>query len=204
MQRQEHWNGVYDTRNEQQVSWFEELPALSLRMMESAGLTPDTCVIDVGGGCSRLVDQLVARKLTCLAILDVSGSALRQAKARLGDAASIPRWIEADVTADWSLEPVDIWHDRAVFHFLTQPDDRSRYRSRLLASLKPGGTAIVATFALHGPEMCSGLPVQRYSAETLSAEFMPDLELIESVPQVHRTPSGGTQDFVYCRFRRVL
>jgi trans-aconitate methyltransferase len=204
MQRQAHWNAVYDTRHEQQVSWFEELPALSLRMMESAGLTPDTCVIDVGGGCSRLVDQLVARKLTCLAILDVSGSALRHAKARLGDAASIPMWIEGDVTADWSVEPMDIWHDRAVFHFLTHPADRACYRSRLLATLKPGGTAIVATFALHGPEKCSGLPVQRYSAETLSAEFSPDLQLIESVAHVHRTPSGGAQDFVYCRLRRVI
>ena len=203
MQRQEHWNAVYDTRQEQQVSWFEELPALSLRMMESAGLTADTCVVDVGGGCSRLVDQLVARNLRCLAVLDVSGSALRHAKARLGDAASVPTWIEADITADWALQPMDIWHDRAVFHFLTDPEDRNRYRSRLLATLKQGGTAIVATFALHGPPKCSGLAVERYSAETLAAEFAPALQLVESVPHAHKTPSGAAQDFVYCRFRRV-
>ena len=156
MQRHEHWNAVYDTRQEQQASWFEDLPALSLRMMESAGLTADTCVMDVGGGCSRLVDQLLARNLRCLAVLDVSGSALRHAKARLGEAASVPTWIEADVTADWALQPMDIWHDRAVFHFLTDAEDRNRYRSRLLATLKQGGTAIVATFALQGPPKCSG------------------------------------------------
>jgi len=203
MQRQQHWDTVYDTKREEQVGWFEDLPALSLRMMESAGLTASTCVVDVGGGCSRLVDHLLARKLRCLAVLDVSGSALRHTRDRLGDAASVPTWIEADITADWSLQPMDIWHDRAVFHFLTDGDDRHRYRARLLATLKPGGTAIVATFALHGPEKCSGLAVQRYSGETLAAQFAPDLQLVESVPHVHTTPSGGAQHFVYCRFRRV-
>jgi trans-aconitate methyltransferase len=203
MQRQQHWDAVYQAKEEQQVSWFEDLPALSLRMMESAGLTASTCVVDVGGGRSRLVDELLARRLSCVAVLDVSGSALRHAKVRLGDAASIPTWIEADITADWSLQPMDMWHDRAVFHFLTDPEDRNRYRARLLATLKPGGTAIVATFALHGPAKCSGLAVHRYSAETLAAELAPELQLVESVPHVHVTPSGAAQDFVYCRFQRV-
>lgn len=126
MERTEHWNRVYATKSEREVSWFEALPELSLRMMEAAGLTPDTCVLDVGGGDSRIVDALAVRGLECLAVLDVSGAALDRAKTRLGPAASIPIWIEADVASDWSLKPMDIWHDRAVFHFLTAPEDRAR------------------------------------------------------------------------------
>ena len=203
MQRQEHWDVVYNTKNEQQVSWFEALPVVSLRMMESAGLTTDTCVVDVGGGDSRLVDQLAARGLDCLAVLDVSGSALARARTRLGSAASVPIWLETDVTGDWSLKPMDIWHDRAVFHFLMSVEDRHRYRSQLLSTLKPGGFAIVATFALDGPDRCSGLSVQRYSPETLSTELGPNLRMIESVPHVHTTPWGRKQSFVYCRFQRL-
>lgn len=202
MHRQQHWESVYTAKGEQEVSWFEALPAVSLRMMESAGLTTETCVIDVGGGDSRLVDQLAARGLDCLAVLDVSGSALKRARARLGDVASVPIWIEADVTADWSLKPMDIWHDRAVFHFLTSVEDRRRYRSRLLATLKQGGAAIVATFALDGPVSCSGLPVQRYSPTTLAEALGPDLQILESVPHVHTTPWGVSQSLVYCRFQR--
>jgi hypothetical protein len=201
--RQEHWDVVYNTKNEQQVSWYEAMPAVSLRMMESAGLTTETCVIDVGGGDSRLVDQLAARGLDCLAVLDVSGSALARARTRLGTAASVPIWLQADVTGDWSLKPMDIWHDRAVFHFLMSAKDRRRYRSHLLETLKPGGFAIVATFALDGPDSCSGLSVRRYSPEMLSGELGPDLRMVESVPHVHTTPWGSKQSFVYCRFQRL-
>jgi SAM-dependent methyltransferase len=203
MQRQSHWDAVYSTRGEQQLSWFEALPSVSLRMMEAAGLTPETCVLDVGGGDSRLIDVLAARGLDCLAVLDVSGTALHRAQARLGAAASIPIWIEADVAGDWSLKPMDIWHDRAVFHFLTESEDREQYRRHLRETLKPGGWAIVATFAPDGPEQCSGLPVVRYSPDTLSCEFREDLELVETAPCVHTTPWGTTQSFQYCRFRRI-
>lgn len=203
MQRQEHWDVVYNTKGEQQVSWFEALPVVSLRMLESAGLTTETCVVDVGGGDSRLVDQLAARGLDCLAVLDVSGSALARARTRLGSAASVPIWLEADVTGDWSLKPMDIWHDRAVFHFLMSAEDRRRYRSHLLETLKPGGSAIVATFALDGPDRCSGLSVQRYSPQMLSVELGPELTIIESVPHIHTTPWGSNQSFVYCRFQRL-
>jgi trans-aconitate methyltransferase len=154
-------------------------------------------------GDSRLVDVLAARGLDCLAVLDVSGAALHRAQARLGAAASIPIWIEADVAGHWSLKPMDIWHDRAVFHFLTEPEDRDRYRIHLRETLKPGGWAIVATFAPDGPEKCSGLPVVRYSAEALSREFRTDLELVEAAPYIHTTPWGTTQPFQYCRFKRI-
>lgn len=202
MHRQEHWEVIYKDKSEQQVSWFEAMPIASLRMLESAGLTSETCVVDIGGGDSRLVDQLAARGLDCLAVLDVSGSALARARTRLGSAASVPIWLEADVTGTWSLKPMDIWHDRAVFHFLMSAEDRRQYRSHLLDTLKPGGSAIVATFALDGPDRCSGLAVQRYSPEMLAAELGTDLRMIESVPPVHTTPWGIKQSFVYCRFQR--
>ena len=203
MDRKQHWNHVFETKTEQDVSWFEALPEASLQLLEAAGLDADTCVLDVGGGDSRLVDHLAARGMNCLAVLDVSGTALARARSRLGAHAAIPTWLEADVTGEWTLKPMDIWHDRAVFHFLTSPHDRQRYRLHLLQTLKPGGSAIVATFSLDGPDKCSGLPVQRYSADTLSAELGPELAMIEALPHVHTTPWGSRQPFVYCRFRRV-
>jgi hypothetical protein len=203
MDRQDHWQRVYTTKSEQEVSWFEGLPAVSIQLMESAGLTPDSCVVDVGGGDSRLVDALVARGLDCLAVLDVSDAALQRAQQRLGDSARIPTWIATDVSADWSLKPMDIWHDRAVFHFLTAPEDRARYVSHLRETLKRNGSAIIATFALDGPEKCSGLPVARYSPETLADELGEGFKLIESVPHRHQTPWGTSQSFQYSRFVRV-
>jgi hypothetical protein len=198
-----HWNGVYTTKAEREVSWFEAVPALSLRMMEAAGLTSDTCVLDVGGGESHLVDELARRGLDCLAVLDVSAVALERVKARLGAAASVPIWIESDISGDWSLRPMDIWHDRAVFHFLTEREDRDRYRWHLRETLRIGGAAIVATFALDGPERCSGLPVVRYSPDSLWQELGGGLELVESAHLSHTTPWGTAQSFQYSRFRRV-
>jgi hypothetical protein len=203
MDRPTHWNDVYTTKSERDVSWFEALPDVSLRMMDAAGLTSTTCVLDVGGGDSHLVDALIARGLRCLAVLDVSSAALDRAKARLGRGAEIPIWIEADVAGEWSLKPMDVWHDRAVFHFLTDHDDRVRYGIHLKQTLKVGGTAIVATFALDGPATCSGLPVMRYSPEMLSQTLGPELTLVESVPHVHVTPWAATQAFQYSRFLRT-
>ena len=204
MQRKEHWERVYTTKGEQDVSWFESLPAISIQMLEATGLTRETCVLDVGGGDSRLVDHLAARGMDCLAVLDVSGAALRRARSRLGDAAAVPVWIESDVTGDWSLKPMDIWHDRAVFHFLTEAEDRARYRGHLQDTLRVHGTAIVATFGLDGPEQCSGLPVLRYSPESLAAELGDEFRLVEVRTYQHRTPWGTIQPFIYARFTREL
>jgi SAM-dependent methyltransferase len=203
MDRTSHWQRVYRTKAEDDVSWFETSPALSLQMIEAAGLTTETCVLDVGGGDSRLMDALVARGLTCLAVLDISAAALERARVRLGGAGAVPTWIVADVTSDWSLQPVDIWHDRAVFHFLTDAKDRERYREHLQTTLKPGGTAIFATFALEGPEQCSGLAVARYSPETLAAELGSNYQLASSFNHAHQTPGGSVQVFQYSRFTRV-
>ena len=202
MDRKQHWQQVFTTKGEHDVSWFEALPAMSLQMMESAGLGPETCVLDVGGGDSRLVDALASRGLDCLAVLDVSGAALHRAQERLGDLAGAFTWIESDVTASWSLKPMDIWHDRAVFHFLTTAEERATYRAHLLDTVKPGGAVIIATFALDGPERCSGLPVARYSADSLAAELGAEFSLIEARRHEHHTPWGATQPFVYARFRR--
>lgn len=200
MDRQRHWDRVFTTNGERGVSWFEIVPEVSLRLMEAAGLTLETCVLDVGGGNSRLVDCLAARGLDCLAVLDVSETALHQAQRRLGDTAKAPIWIASDVTGDWTLKPMDIWHDRAVFHFLTEPSDRLKYVGHLRDTLKRGGTAIIATFAPGGPEQCSGLPVRRYSPPMLATELGDAFALAEAVPYLHTTPWGSTQAFQYSRF----
>jgi SAM-dependent methyltransferase len=201
--RHQHWERVFATKGERDVSWFETVPEVSLRLMEAAGLTSDTCVLDVGGGNSRLVDYLAARGLDCLAVLDISEAALRQAQGRLGATARIPTWIASDVTGDWSVRPMDIWHDRAVFHFLIDPADRARYLIRLRHVLKRDGTAIIATFAPDGPETCTGLPVARYSPESLARELGETFALVESVPYVHVTPWGTPQSFQYSRLAHV-
>lgn len=203
MRSKEHWERVYSMKNERDVSWFEALPQVSLEMLDAAGITRRSCVLDVGGGDSRLIDCLVARGMDCLAVLDVSGAALRRAQARLGEAATVPVWIEADVTGEWTLQPMDVWHDRAVFHFLTHADDRSRYLSHLRDVLKVNGTAIIATFAPDGPERCSGLAVARYSPESLAAILGTAFMLVDSRRHVHHTPWGSTQPFQYSRFSRV-
>jgi Methyltransferase domain len=202
MHPKQHWDTVYATKGERDVSWFEPSPDVSLAMIEAAGLTRDTCVIDIGGGESRLVDALVERGVTRVAVLDVAREALLHAQTRLGDNAREIAWIQADVTGAWSWKDADIWHDRAAFHFLTTREDRDKYKQRLEAMLKLGGSAIIATFALDGPEKCSGLPVARYSPETLTSELGEGFVLVDSRRHVHTTPWGATQAFQYSLFKR--
>ena len=200
--RRQHWTRIYETKQERDVSWFEPTPDISLQMIDAAGLVRKSCVIDIGGGESHLVDVLLERGLTCVAVLDMAQPALQRARARLGSAADIVTWINADVTGEWSWNPVDVWHDRAAFHFLTEPQDRDRYKDKLSTLLKPDGSAIIATFAPDGPEKCSGLPVVRYSPESLAAELGSAFTLKESRRHVHTTPWGKTQSFQYSRFTR--
>jgi len=202
-ERRDHWDTVYRTRASDTVSWFQPEPIQSLALLHRAGLTRESCVIDIGGGDSRLVDRLVGEGLTCVAVLDVSETALNRAKDRLGPKASGVEWLVADVTAEWSVTPRDFWHDRASFHFLTDAASRAVYVERMREVLKPAGRIVISTFALDGPEKCSGLPVVRYSPETLAAELGPDFGLIEHVPESHRTPWGAVQSFNYCVFTRL-
>jgi len=203
MDPKSHWEQIYRTKPSNGMSWFQREPGLSLRLLDAAGLGPTSRVIDIGGGDSRLVDHLVERRVCGVTVLDVSGTALARAKARLGPKQAAVTWIEADVTGEWSAPPADIWHDRAVFHFLTQAEDRASYVAHLRQTLKQGGAVVISTFALDGPEKCSGLPVIRYSAETLGAELGREFHLSETASELHRTPFGTVQSFCYSRFTRV-
>jgi SAM-dependent methyltransferase len=201
--RDEHWNHVYETKESNAVSWYQAAPSTSLRLLQAAGLAAESCVIDVGAGDSRLVDTLLDLGLNCVTVLDVSAAAMSRTRQRLGNRASSVNWIVTDVTGEWSVTPVDFWHDRAVFHFLTDATDRRRYVTHLSQSLKPGGFAIIATFAPDGPSRCSGLPVERYSPNSLAAELGSDFELQSSAIESHQTPMGTTQSFLYAVFRLI-
>jgi SAM-dependent methyltransferase len=204
MQTKEHWENVYSRKQAEEVSWFQPHAELSLQIIHDNLVPADACIVDVGGGASTLVDDLLASGYTNLTVLDLSGVALQKARSRLGARASDVTWREADVlTADLPANYFDVWHDRAVFHFLLTDDERQRYVAQVLRAVKPGALVIVATFAEDGPEKCSGLPVMRYSANALHAEFGAPFELLGSVPESHLTPGGNVQRFVYCYCKRV-
>ena len=185
------------------VSWFQASPVPSLTLLESAGLDAASCVIDVGGGDSRLVDSLLDRGVECVTVLDISAAAIARAQERLAARASQVNWIVADVTAEWAPPTVDVWHDRAVFHFLVEQADRDRYFVKLRQAVKSGGYAAIATFAPDGPAKCSGLPVVRYSSETLMQQLGRGFELERSFIEPHVTPMGTTQSFLFALFRRT-
>ncbi|WP_372604118.1 trans-aconitate 2-methyltransferase [Actibacterium sp.] len=201
---QQHWDRVYGTRSEDQLTWFQDRPDLSLRLI--AKHAPKGAVVDVGGGASRLVDALIAQGRP-VSVVDLSLAALALSKTRLGDLAAKVDWQVADITTWQPAHRYDLWHDRAVFHFLTEDPARAAYVRTLLTALKPGGVAIIASFALDGPERCSNLPVQRYSPETLAIELSlhapGQFHLIDSSHQTHTTPSGGQQNFQVSVFRRT-
>ena len=200
--RQAHWQGVYSSKRPEEVSWFQETPKVSLELMRAAGVTPASSIIDVGGGASRLVDVLLDAGYQNLTVLDLSAAALAATQARLGQGAAAVRWIAADVTTWQPRETYDLWHDRAAFHFLTEPADRGAYVACLMAALKPGGHAIMATFAPDGPERCSGLPVVRYDGASLTAALGDAFELLQTVRHAHATPMGSVQNFQFSLFRR--
>ncbi len=184
------------------MSWYQANPEYSLALLDAAGATPDSRIVDVGGGASRLVDCLLDREFSDLTVLDIAQGALARAKERLGDRAGAVRWIEADAMAFEPSERWDIWHDRAVFHFLVRAEDREAYRQTLINSLVPGGHAVIATFGPQGPTRCRGLDVVRYCATELLAELGPGWELVGEREELHRTPAGVEQQFVYGLFGR--
>lgn len=196
----EHWDAVYATKGDEQLSWTQPEPRTSLALIREA--LPAGSVIDIGGGSSLLAGKLLEEGYA-VAVLDISALALERARQRLGTRAGEVRWIVADVTSAPELGSFDLWHDRAVFHFLTEPAQRAAYIALMSNTVRPGGSAIIATFALDGPEKCSGLPVQRYDAAALSAELVKGFELRRSVRQMHTTPWGAKQAFQYSLFRRV-
>jgi ubiquinone/menaquinone biosynthesis C-methylase UbiE len=205
MQLKEHWEHVYSAKSADGVSWFQRIAARSLRLIRETDVPLSASIIDVGGGASTLVDDLLYSGYSALTVLDISASALAVAKKRMGQRSDTVQWVEANVTnAPLPTHTYDIWHDRAVFHFLTSPADRRMYVEAVIRAVKPGGYVIVATFAEDGPTQCSGLPIVRYSPDALQAEFGTTFTLLCHEREEHRTPTGAIQAFIYCCWRKSV
>lgn len=204
MQYKDHWEQVYTTKATSGVSWFQEHARQSVQFIEQAGVARDAGIIDVGGGASTLVDDLLDEGYTKVTVLDLSEAALAASQSRLGKRADDVSWLVGDITRlKLPRHAYDVWHDRAVFHFLTLPQEREAYVQAVLRAVKPGGHVIVATFAEDGPEKCSGLPVMRYSADGLHAEFGAPFTLLQQEREEHHTPFGTVQKFIYCLCRKA-
>lgn len=199
METKAHWESIYGTKSSTEVSWYQPHAQLSLRLIRETGVGLDAPIIDVGGGASTLVDDLSKAGYGHVTVLDISASALKTAQERLGLVASHVNWLAGDILkADLPKHGFEVWHDRAVFHFLTNEDDRRKYVNAVMHAVKPGGFVIVATFSEDGPEKCSGLPVKRYRPDELHAEFGQPFTLIDHLRETHVTPAGKEQKFVYC------
>ncbi len=202
LERRAHWQNVYQTKGEREVSWFQEMPTISLDLIRATGVGADASIIDIGGGESRLVDVLIAERFHSLSVLDVSEKALATSRERLGPEAANVAWIAADITEWQPGKCYDLWHDRAAFHFLTVPGDRAAYAGCVRAAVGPGGHVIIGTFAPDGPERCSGLPVIRHDAGSIAEVLGASFKLIESRRHDHVTPGGTMQRFQFSRFQR--
>lgn len=202
-ERADHWAGVWQEREPTEVSWFQPDAGLSLQLIAEALPDRTRSVVDVGGGASVLVDALIAAGYGDLTVVDLAEAALLRSQARLGAAAERVAWVVGDVTTWRPGRRFDLWHDRAVFHFLTDPADRVAYRATVADAVPPGGHLVIATFAEDGPDRCSGLPVCRYSAAGLANEIDPIATLVTSAEEWHGTPAKGLQHFIYAVFRRT-
>jgi ubiquinone/menaquinone biosynthesis C-methylase UbiE len=201
--RKSHWDGIYSQKTESQLSWHQDNPSISLELAEIAGIAPTSSVIDVGGGISRFIDCLIEQGLSDLTVLDLSKVAIDVARQRLGKRGGVVNWIASDITKWSPSRDYDLWHDRAAFHFLVDLKDRDAYLDRLSRCVRSGGHAIIATFALDGPETCSGLPVVRYSPESLAETLGNKFTLLTERPCLHQIPSGKQQSFQFSLFRKV-
>jgi SAM-dependent methyltransferase len=202
MDRKEHWERIYREKKPDEVSWFQREPTRSLQWIQAATPRKEARLVDVGGGASQLVDRLLDLGYEKISVLDISAAALRVTRTRLGNRAAQVHLIEADVTQCDTDLTCDLWHDRAVFHFLTEPEDRRRYSELLARSVQPGGHVILAAFAEDGPEKCSGLPVRRYDAELIRKELGGGFTLLREESERHRTPADKEQKFRYFLFKR--
>lgn len=198
-----HWEDIHRTKVPTQVSWYQEHSLQSLRFIVNTGIEKAGQIIDVGGGISTLADDLLLNGYEHITVLDISASALNTVQQRMGASAKKITWIEADVTqAQLPYQFYAVWHDRAVFHFLIEPEDRRRYVNVVKAAVRPGGHVIVATFAPDGPDHCSGLEVVRYNPEGLHNEFGESFDRVDSTHETHQTPFGTQQKFIYCYCRK--
>lgn len=202
MARREHWESVYETKRPDQVSWFQPHATLSSEIIRGTVEDRSARILDVGGGASTLVDDLLGDGYERVTVMDLSAAALDHSRRRLGRRATLASWVVGDVLAvPFADDSAALWHDRAVFHFLTDPADRARYVAEARRVVVPGGLVLLATFASDGPERCSGLPVLRYGAGDLQRELGNDFVQLDSCRDVHRTPAGGTQAFTFGLFR---
>ena len=199
-----HWEAVYRTKAATETSWYQPVLQRSLELIQATSVGPGAAILDVGGGASTLVDHLLAAGFADVTVLDIAPTALAQARVRLGAKAASVQWIAADITTWQPTRRYVVWHDRAVFHFLVDPALRARYLGSLRAALAPGGHVVIATFGPEGPTRCSGLDVQRYSTETLSAVLGSAFRLMRSQLEEHVTPAGKRQQFLYCWWRSEL
>lgn len=203
MNLKSHWETVYNTKKPTEVSWYQNDPATSLGLIVSTKINFDQKIIDVGGGASILVDTLLEKGFKDITVLDISLKAIQYAQKRLNQNAQKIKWIEADITEFEPPQRYDLWHDRAVFHFLTDLQDRKQYLRIMEKALQPDGYVIIGTFSLDGPLKCSGLDVERYDVQKMKEELGSSFELVKSVDEVHMTPWNKEQKFLYCYFRRI-
>lgn len=198
-----HWENVYETKSAHEVSWYRPRLDVSLQLIDSVLTDPGSAIIDIGGGESTLVDDLIRSGRSDVTVLDISQAALDATKARLGTSADSVSWISADITTvDLGFGRYDLWHDRAVFHFLTRPEDRDAYIQRVRQAVKPQGYIVVATFGPDGPLKCSGLDIVRYDSNSLVVAFGDGFDLLDTTTEIHKTPWDSEQEFVYCLMRK--
>jgi SAM-dependent methyltransferase len=201
---QDHWEAVYATKPTEQLGWYKPHLYTSLNWIKELSLSKDSKIIDIGAGVSTLVDDLLGEGYQAITLLELSKQALSSVKTRLGDRAELVTWFEKDITSfKLPTDRYDLWHDRAVFHFLTDPEQQQRYLNNLLKALKPDGYLIIGTFAPEAPPKCSGLPVQRYSLEQLESTLGEKFKIQRSLKELHVTPGGVEQMYLYCQFRKT-
>lgn len=198
----QHWEGIYTRKGPQEVSWYQAVPTVPLNLLAEYQVPTDARIIDVGGGDSLLVDHLLNKGFTDITVLDISARSLQKAQERLGTDAGKVEWIESDVTTFSSLTPFDVWHDRAVFHFLTDAPAVERYLLRVAEYLRPGGLLLLGTFSENGPEKCSGITVKRYSEAEMIARLQKVCDRIKCFHVDHVTPFNTVQNFLFCAFRK--
>ena len=201
--KKKHWGNVYQDKSPLEVSWYQKEPKLSLELIRFSNVASNDAIIDVGGGTSVLVDYLSKECFTSLTVLDISENAIAIAKKRLGGKAKSIEWIVSDIIKFDTSQKFSLWHDRALFHFLTNPSDRKKYVKALINAIRPEGHLIIATFAIGGPEKCSGLEIVQYDSEKMSAELGDNFVLVEERKEIHITPANKEQEFIFFLFRRV-
>lgn len=197
-QSKEHWEHIYKTKDHKQVGWYQESPAISIELLSKINASPTQSIIDVGCGASVLVDNLIQQSYKNITLLDLSEKALSSIKSRLAEQGNIPQYLSKDITKNIDFKKTfDVWHDRAVFHFLTNAGDRETYMENLNNSLSPSGHAIIGTFSLNGPSKCSGLDIVQYNENKMRLELPDNLELLESKTSTHVMPGGTEQEYIY-------